>query len=184
MCPHERVDFHDLRSEMPELARDARLTAAECLAVGLVGVGKFLPQPAPRAGEHARAVRPQLLTRQSVTGALAVLGHADGDIDRGAVERARQRGRDVAMKRDRPLIAVDDDGDPAFRESVEADRPQPRFNSLKKSLPLSSMMMKAGKSTTSIRQIASMPSSGYSTTSTFLIQCSARFAAAPPIEPR
>ena len=62
--------------------------------------------------------------------------------------------------------------------------PHPKFNSLKKSLPLSSMMMKAGKSTTSMRQIASMPSSGYSTTSTFLMQCSARFAAAPPIEPR
>ena len=41
--------------------------------------------------------------------------------------------------------------------------PQPRFSSLKKSLPLSSTTMKAGKSTTSIRQIASMPSSGYST---------------------
>jgi hypothetical protein len=60
----------------------------------------------------------------------------------------------------------------------------PSLNSLKKSLPLSSMTMKAGKSTTSIRQIASMPSSGYSTTSTFLMQCSARFAAAPPIDPR
>ena len=62
--------------------------------------------------------------------------------------------------------------------------PHPRFNSLKKSLPLSSMMMNAGKSSTSMRQIASMPSSGYSTTSTFLMQCSARLAAAPPIEPR
>ena len=38
----------------------------------------------------------------------------------------------------------------------------PRFNSLKKSLPLSSMTMKAGKFSTSIFQIASMPSSGYS----------------------
>jgi hypothetical protein len=35
--------------------------------------------------------------------------------------------------------------------------PHPKFNSLKKSLPLSSMMMKAGKSSTSMRQIASMP---------------------------
>src|SRR5262249_22735673 len=57
--------------------------------------------------------------------------------------------------------------------------PHPRFRSLKKSLPLSSMTMKAGKSTTSMRQIASMPSSGYSMHSTFLMQCSARFAAAP-----
>ena len=38
----------------------------------------------------------------------------------------------------------------------------PRFNSLKKSLPLSSMTMNAGKFSTSIFQIASMPSSGYS----------------------
>src|SRR5258708_30494149 len=42
-------------------------------------------------------------------------------------------------------------------------------SALKKSLPLSSMTMKAGQSTTSTRQIASMPSSGYSTTPTFLI---------------
>ena len=69
------------------------------------------------------------------------------------------------------------------RASARRSR-QPRFNSLKKSLPLSSTTMKAGKSTTSIRQIASMPSSGYSTVSTFLMQCSARFAATPPIEPR
>ena len=60
----------------------------------------------------------------------------------------------------------------------------PKFSSLKKSFPLSSITMKAGKSTTSIRQIASMPSSGYSTHSTFLMQCSARLAAAPPIEAR
>ncbi len=46
--------------------------------------------------------------------------------------------------------------------TVSADRRHPKFNSLKKSLPLSSMTMKAGKSTTSMRQIASMPSSGYS----------------------
>ena len=39
----------------------------------------------------------------------------------------------------------------------------------KKSLPLSSTRMKAGKSTTSIAQIASIPSSGYSRTSTFLM---------------
>jgi hypothetical protein len=61
---------------------------------------------------------------------------------------------------------------------------QLRFSSLKKSLPLSSMTMKAGKSSTSMRQIASMPSSGYSTTSTFLMQSWARRAAGPPIEPR
>src|SRR5690348_7977588 len=44
------------------------------------------------------------------------------------------------------------------------------FSSLKKSLPLSSVTMKAGKFSTWMRQIASMPSSGYSSTSTFLMQ--------------
>ena len=56
--------------------------------------------------------------------------------------------------------------------------------SAKKSLPLSSTTMNAGKSRTSIRQTASMPSSGYSSTSTFVMQSWASFAAAPPTEPR
>jgi hypothetical protein len=60
----------------------------------------------------------------------------------------------------------------------------PRLSSLKKSLPLLSITMKAGKFSTSMRQIASIPSSGYSTTSTLLMQFSARFAAEPPIDPR
>lgn len=55
---------------------------------------------------------------------------------------------------------------------------------LEEVIALSSMTMKAGKSSTSIRQIASMPSSGYSTTSTFLMQSRARRAAGPPMEPR
>ena len=44
------------------------------------------------------------------------------------------------------------------------------MNSLKKSFPLSSTTIKAGKFSISIFQIASMPSSSYSTSSTFLIQ--------------
>src|SRR5262245_9315781 len=129
-------------------------------------------------------MRPQFCARQQIAVALAVIGHSDGNIDPRPVKRAGQRLRDVVMKGYLLPVAIQDNGDPAFAESVEADGPHPRFNSLKKSLPLSSTMMKAGKSTTSMRQIASMPSSGYSTTSTFLMQCSARFAAAPPIEPR
>jgi hypothetical protein len=77
----------------------------------------------------------------------------------------------------RPLLA--DAGPPGVR----GGRAQPRFPA-KKSLPLSSTTMKAGKPTTSIFQIASMPSSSYSTTSTFLMQSWARIAAGPPIEPR
>src|SRR5258708_34597751 len=57
-------------------------------------------------------------------------------------------------------------------------------SALEKSFPLSSMTMKAGKSTTSMRQIASMPSSGYSRSSTFLTQSSARPAPGPPIDRR
>src|SRR5262249_29158779 len=56
--------------------------------------------------------------------------------------------------------------------------------SWKKSLPLSSTTMNAGKSTTSIFHTASMPSSGYSSTSTLVMQSCARRAAGPPIEPR
>ena len=59
-----------------------------------------------------------------------------------------------------------------------------QVSAAKKSLPLSSMTIKAGKSTTSMRQIASMPSSGYSSTSTFRMQSCASRAAGPPIEPR
>lgn len=58
------------------------------------------------------------------------------------------------------------------------------FSCLKKSLPLSSTRMKAGKSSTSIFQMASMPSSGYSTHSMLLILFWARMAAGPPMEPR
>src|ERR1700740_3102128 len=129
-------------------------------------------------------MRPHAAACKDIAGPITVLGHADGDINARPVERAAQCIGNIGMEGDRPLVAVQNDGNPALPEPVEADSPQPRFSSLKKSLPLSSMMMKAGKSTTSMRQIASMPSSGYSTTSTFLMQCSARFAAAPPIEPR
>jgi hypothetical protein len=55
---------------------------------------------------------------------------------------------------------------------------------LKKSLPLSSTRMNAGKSTTSIFQTASMPSSGKSMHSTFVMFSSASSAAGPPMEPR
>ena len=54
----------------------------------------------------------------------------------------------------------------------------------KKSFPLSSVMMNAGKSLTVIMKIASIPSSGYSRTSMAVIQSLARRAAGPPMEPR
>src|SRR3954447_10636244 len=129
-------------------------------------------------------MRAQPLAGEAVTGPLAVIGHADWNVDCCAIKADRQCLGYVTIEADPVEVAVKEYSDPALAESVETERPHPRFSSLKKSLPLSSMMMKAGKSTTSMRQIASMPSSGYSTTSTFLMQCLARFAAAPPIEPR
>jgi hypothetical protein len=54
----------------------------------------------------------------------------------------------------------------------------------KKSLPLSSTTTNAGKFSTLIFHTASMPSSGYSSTSTDLIEFCARMAAGPPMEPR
>lgn len=58
------------------------------------------------------------------------------------------------------------------------------FSCLKKSLPLSSTKMNAGKFSTSIFQIASIPSSGYSTHSMLLMLFCAKIAAGPPIEPK
>ena len=57
-------------------------------------------------------------------------------------------------------------------------------NPSKKLFPLSSTRRKAGKSTTSIFQMASMPNSGYSRHSTFLMFSLASTAAGPPIDPR
>ena len=57
-------------------------------------------------------------------------------------------------------------------------------NRLKKSLPLSSTRMYAGKFSTSIFQTASIPSSGKSMHSIFLMFSSASTAAGPPMDPR
>src|SRR5581483_5338930 len=96
MRAHECVNFHDLASDMPELAGNARLAAPQRLPVRGVRIGEFLPEPAPRAGEDARGVRPQLFARDAVTGAMTIAGHADRDIDPGAVERTGQRIGDIA----------------------------------------------------------------------------------------
>ena len=181
---HEGINLHDLFAQMPKLAGNPLLFAPPCLLIGGIGIAVFAPQPTACTGKDARSMRPQFRARQQIAAALAVIGHSNWNINSCPLEWAGQSLRDVAMEGYLLPVAIQENGDPAFAVSVEANCPHPRFNSLKKSLPLSSTMMKAGKSTTSMRQIASMPSSGYSTTSTFLMQCSARFAAAPPIEPR
>ena len=69
--------------------------------------------------------------------------------------------------RPRPPVAVEKPSEPRFLAnqppvppSAARRREPPHDRPAKKSLPLSSTTMKAGKSTTSMRQIASMPSSG------------------------
>lgn len=54
----------------------------------------------------------------------------------------------------------------------------------KKSFPLSSTRMNAGKFSTSIFHMASIPSSGYSRHSTFFMLSCARIAAGPQMLPR
>lgn len=66
-----------------------------------------------------------------------------------------------------------------FKRSIFGD-----YNSLKKSLPLSSTIINAGKFSTFILRTASMPKSGKSITSTDFMLFFAKIAAGPPIEPR
>lgn len=61
---------------------------------------------------------------------------------------------------------------------------KPRYNCSKKSFPLSSTTMNAGKSTTSILRTASMPMSSKSTSSTLRMFDCASSAAGPPMLPR
>ena len=86
------------------------------------------------------------------------------------------RGRRIKVKRP-PKVRVST----LLFETATQNR---YLNRAKKSLPLSSTRMKAGKSSTRIFQMASMPSSGYSTHSMLLMLFWARMAAGPPIEPR
>src|SRR5579871_1798461 len=57
MRAQKGVDLHDLSPDVPELARDTLLAAAQRLSVCLVWIGKLLPEPTPRACENARDMR-------------------------------------------------------------------------------------------------------------------------------
>ena len=87
--------------------------------------------------------------------------------------QSQQRSQDDSKDLERQIAPLRHDSSADYRPIV-----------LKKSLPLSSTRMKAGKSTTSIFQMASIPSSGYSTHSMLLMFSCARMAAGPPMEPR
>ena len=113
------------------------------------------------------------------------LGRKDLDdriLERGGVEKDLERHQDQQGQSQQHSKDPKQD----LQWQVAAFRHSADYNPivLKKSLPLSSTRMKAGKSTTSIFQMASMPSSGYSTHSMLLIFSWARMAAGPPMEPR
>jgi len=110
---------------------------------------------------------------------LTQLGHERDPRPRFAHETHRQRG--LGLLAECRTLDRGEALDLVFPR--RPDPGQPRFPA-KKSFPLSSTTMKAGKPSTSIFQIASIPSSGYSTTSTCLMQFFARMAAGPPIDPR
>src|SRR5579859_4124200 len=105
---------------------------------------------------------------------LVHFGNQRGQGDAALIGDLLQHIPEFLLQRNAGGMACDDQG--VF--------PHQWFRAAKKSLPLSSTMMKAGKSTTSMRQIASIPSSGYSSTSIFLMWFCASPAAAPPTEPR
>ena len=69
-------------------------------------------------------------------------------------------------------------------DAKETPRLHQRPSFLKKSFPLSSTRMKAGKSSTVIFQMASIPRSGYSTHSMLRMRLWESTAATPPIVPR
>src|SRR5437667_6826589 len=124
---HERVDFHDLRTEMPELARHPLLPAPLRLPVGLIGIAELQPKPAASTGKNTRRVRPQSCERQQVAAAFALVSHPDWNIDPCPVARTRQRICNVAMKRDLLHVTVEENGDPALAEPVEAKRSAARL---------------------------------------------------------
>jgi hypothetical protein len=117
---HDGVDLHDLGSEMPELTRYAPLAAPHGLLVRHVGIIKLLPKPSARAGEHTRGMWAQPLAREQITAPRAVVAHSNGNIDCDPVKSLAERMLDVRVETDLLTVAVQQHGDPAPGESVEA----------------------------------------------------------------
>src|SRR4051812_25375699 len=107
MRAQEGVDLHDLGAEGPKLARNPALTTAHTFLVGFVRVAEFFPQPAARTGKDARAMRTKFFAGEQVARALAVIGHADRNIDTCPVEWNRQRIGNGGGKTDPPVLAVE-----------------------------------------------------------------------------
>ena len=108
------------------------------------------------------------------------------NVQSGSVWAARDRQRAVCVLflAARPRFYEIIRGPEVLRDHPRSSEVVYELHLAKKSFPLSSTTMKAGKSTTSIFHTASIPSSGYSSTSCFLIASLARIAAGPPIEPK
>ncbi len=68
----------------------------------------------------------QRVTGQPVAEPLAVVSHADRDVDRGAVEMLYQRSGDVVMEGDTSPAAVKRDSHPPIPKTVEPQNLQPR----------------------------------------------------------
>ena len=68
-------------------------------------------------------MRPQSLTREQITSSLAVIGHADRNVDRRAIEADGQRVRNIVTEPDFVKIAIEENRHPAIAEPVEANRP-------------------------------------------------------------
>ena len=68
-------------------------------------------------------MRPQPLAGQEITDPLAVVSHADGNVDRSAVEPGGERLGNVAAEADFVNVAVEEHGDPALAVSIEAEHP-------------------------------------------------------------
>ena len=69
-------------------------------------------------------MRPQPLAGEQIAGSLAVIGHADWNVDRSAIEAGGEPIGNVAAEPDLVKVAVEKDSNPALAEAVEAQRPQ------------------------------------------------------------
>ena len=130
-----------------------RFLAAPRILVCFVGITEVLPNRARRQ-VNTRNECGRSPSRASITGPLAssvmpMECFIWSAIKSGGAAHWQYRDRILIYEGRRQRLYGDQPRAPSLRLSAR----HPRFNYLKKSLPLSSMMMKAGKSTTSMRQI-------------------------------
>jgi hypothetical protein len=59
-------------------------------------------------------MRPQPLAGEQIAGSLAVVGHADWNVDCSTVEAGGERAGNVATKADLVKVTIEKDSDPAL----------------------------------------------------------------------